>query len=284
MGPGRRLRAPAGGVAGSRAELAAWLGRAARGAPLGRLEEAADGVCFLLVLDALTGGASSLLARANFRCRDADDRLRNLRLFDGALAASLPEGSPRRPSPDWELLALGNAREVLGLARWVRALALQNDPGGGRLSAYDGRARVREALRAQAGGGAGGAPGAVPPEEGGGWRASRGSCCAVSWSGWRRTSSCASGNSRAVWRALPPHARSGTGSGRAWRPWRAAASTRPGEAWARGSRVKCSRSCAGPWRSLAGPGRGADRKKKSRESSLPGLAPSATARSESKSI
>ena len=168
MGPGRRLRAPAGGVAGSRAELAAWLGRAARGAPLGRLEEAADGVCFLLVLDALTGGASSLLARANFRCRDADDRLRNLRLFDGALAASLPEGSPRRPSPDWELLALGNAREVLGLARWVRALALQNDPGGGRLSAYDGRARVREALRAQAGGGAGGAPGAVPPEEGGG--------------------------------------------------------------------------------------------------------------------
>merc|ERR1719321_2023748 len=114
MGPGRRLRAPAGGVAGSRAELAAWLGRAARGAPLGRLEEAADGVCFLLVL--------------------------------GALAASLPEGSPRRPSPDWELLALGNAREVLGLARWVRALALQNDPGGGRLSAYDGRARVREAL------------------------------------------------------------------------------------------------------------------------------------------
>ena len=169
MGAGRRLRAPAGGVGGTRAELAAWLGRVARGAPLGRLEEAADGVCFLLVLDALTGGGGDrggLLARANFRCGDADDRLRNLRLLDGALAASLPEGCPRRPSPDWELLALGNAREVLGLARWMRALALQNDPGGRRLSAYDGRARVREALQAQAGGGAGGAPGGAPPGEG----------------------------------------------------------------------------------------------------------------------
>lgn len=174
MGAGRRLRAPAGGAGGSRAELAAWLGRAARGAPLGRLEEAADGVCFLLVLDALTGapevgggGGRGLLARANFRCGDADDRLRNLRLFDGALAASLPEGSPRRPSPDWELLALGNAREVLGLARWVRALALQNDPGGRRLSAYDGRARVLEALRAQAGRDAGGASEGAPPGKGG---------------------------------------------------------------------------------------------------------------------
>ena len=162
MGP--RLRAPSAPGRGGRGELAGWLGRAARGTPLERLEVAADGVAFLLVLDGLAGGRlpGEFLAKTNFRCRDADDRLRNLRLFEGALASCLPEGSPRRPSPDWELVAHGNAHEVLGLARWIRALAVQNDPTGERLRAYDGRARVREALRAQAAE----AGGALPVSEG----------------------------------------------------------------------------------------------------------------------